>query len=270
MSNSVWQIHSRACDAGQSEYIDPHTGYSVFTRLGLLQKGRCCGAGCRHCPYAHESVLMEQRTGKIQQAAWLTKHNTQQEGNTEILFWSGGKDSYLAYLALQKELQSPRNIVLLTTFDASTGMIAHQNLHIDVIVSQANQLEVALLGVPLHPGQEYLDQLAPALALVPGATALCFGDLHLQHIREWREQAFKTRSDFAHLQLNFPLWGESYPDLLEVLEDANVECIVSAVMDADVGVSVGEKFDRDLVSRLPAHVDIFGENGEFHTRVEIN
>ena len=269
MSDSVWQIHSRACDAGQSEYIDPQTGYSVFTRLGLLQRGRCCGAGCRHCPYAHESVLIEQRVGKIQQAAWLTKHDTKHEGKREVLFWSGGKDSYLAYLALQKNLQPLNSIVLLTTFDVSSGMIAHQDLHIDVIVSQAKKLEVSLLGVPLHPGQEYLDQLVPALALVPNANALCFGDLHLEHIREWREQAFKTRSDFAHLQLKFPLWGESYPDLLAVLEGANVECIVSAVMDADVGVSVGDKFDRDLVSRLPAHVDAFGENGEFHTRVEM-
>ncbi|MCC7504406.1 MAG: hypothetical protein IT259_03850 [Saprospiraceae bacterium] len=26
-------------------------GYMVFTSAYLLRRGRCCGSGCRHCPY---------------------------------------------------------------------------------------------------------------------------------------------------------------------------------------------------------------------------
>ncbi len=26
-------------------------GYMVFTEIYLLRRGKCCGCGCRHCPY---------------------------------------------------------------------------------------------------------------------------------------------------------------------------------------------------------------------------
>ncbi|KAG8436580.1 hypothetical protein GDO86_007620 [Hymenochirus boettgeri] len=52
----IVQIHQTACQAGQESYIDPHTGFSVFTRLAHLRRGKCCGSGCRHCPYGQENV----------------------------------------------------------------------------------------------------------------------------------------------------------------------------------------------------------------------
>ena len=32
------------------------SGYTVFTEKYLLQRGYCCGNGCKHCPYFHENV----------------------------------------------------------------------------------------------------------------------------------------------------------------------------------------------------------------------
>ncbi|MGK0223467.1 MAG: hypothetical protein ACI9ON_002712 [Limisphaerales bacterium] len=43
--------HAKACERGELNYVDPQTGYSVFTALGLRERGKCCGSGCRHCPY---------------------------------------------------------------------------------------------------------------------------------------------------------------------------------------------------------------------------
>lgn len=43
-----------------------------------------------------------------------------------VLFWSGGKDSFLALRALQKR-QGVERITLLTTFDARTGKIPFQD-----------------------------------------------------------------------------------------------------------------------------------------------
>jgi hypothetical protein len=37
----------------QSMYIDPQTGYSVFTAHSHLTRGFCCGNACRHCPFGH-------------------------------------------------------------------------------------------------------------------------------------------------------------------------------------------------------------------------
>ena len=36
-------------------YIDPDTGYSVFTQA-YLKRRPCCGNGCRHCPWGHINV----------------------------------------------------------------------------------------------------------------------------------------------------------------------------------------------------------------------
>ena len=32
------------------------SGYIVFTQKYHLQRGYCCGNGCRHCPYHYENV----------------------------------------------------------------------------------------------------------------------------------------------------------------------------------------------------------------------
>ncbi|MEZ5216594.1 MAG: DUF5522 domain-containing protein [Ilumatobacteraceae bacterium] len=49
--DAVLELHRRACDAGLSTYLDPATGYSVMTAVYLRDRGYCCNAGCRHCPY---------------------------------------------------------------------------------------------------------------------------------------------------------------------------------------------------------------------------
>lgn len=43
--------HAQACAIGRPTYIDPATGYTVFTAHYLKQRGDCCGSGCRHCPW---------------------------------------------------------------------------------------------------------------------------------------------------------------------------------------------------------------------------
>ena len=50
------QLHDDACTRGEPSYIDPRTGYLVFTAVGLTQRGGCCGSACRHCPFDYENV----------------------------------------------------------------------------------------------------------------------------------------------------------------------------------------------------------------------
>jgi len=47
----IMALHKRAIEKNEDIYIDPKTGYQVFTAAFLLEKGYCCGSGCRHCPY---------------------------------------------------------------------------------------------------------------------------------------------------------------------------------------------------------------------------
>jgi Family of unknown function (DUF5522)/Galactose oxidase, central domain len=45
-------LHRHAVSLKRDTYIDPATGYSVFTQI-YLKRRPCCGNGCRHCPHGH-------------------------------------------------------------------------------------------------------------------------------------------------------------------------------------------------------------------------
>ncbi|MDJ0979181.1 MAG: DUF5522 domain-containing protein [Erythrobacter sp.] len=260
-----WDLHEAAVARGETTYTDPETGHMVFTRLGLAERDQCCGAGCRHCPFGHESVHVAMRARRIQQAAWLSQARPDPEAACTLLFWSGGKDSFLALRALKR--QGVTDIALVTSFDVRSRVIAHREFAIDAVTEQAAHLGLPLIGVPLHPGGDYLDQIAPALDLAPGCDTLAFGDLHLDHIRQWREETFGGAERKRSLALSFPLWKADYADLIADLEASGARCAISAITAELPGVHVGDLFDRALMERLPESVDRFGENGEFHTRI---
>lgn len=49
--SEVLAAHAAALAAGEPLYRDPVTGLAVLTAAHLAARGRCCGNGCRHCPY---------------------------------------------------------------------------------------------------------------------------------------------------------------------------------------------------------------------------
>ena len=51
LSADARRAHDDAVARGESSYVDPVTGFLVFTAEFLSERGRCCGSGCRHCPY---------------------------------------------------------------------------------------------------------------------------------------------------------------------------------------------------------------------------
>ncbi|MEM7363146.1 MAG: hypothetical protein AAF525_03925, partial [Pseudomonadota bacterium] len=211
----------------------------------------------------HESVQSDRLRTTMQQPAWLTERRPQ--GSTILLFWSGGKDSFLTHRELVRT--QDHEVVWLTTFDAKTGLIAHQDLHIDTIVTQAEHLQVPVIGVPLHSSRTYIDHILSALTLINDLRALAFGDLHLEHIRGWREDVFGAHPNTRNLTLLFPLWHRSYDQLLIDLEASGADCRLSAVVSEALTVAVGDPYDRHFLAALPEDVDPFGECGEFHTVV---
>jgi hypothetical protein len=50
----IMMSHRAAVTEGRSTYTDPDSGLMVLTAQFHLDRGRCCGSGCRHCPYAGE------------------------------------------------------------------------------------------------------------------------------------------------------------------------------------------------------------------------
>lgn len=51
VSETARQRHALAFESRRPTYVDPDTGYSVFTASFLKDRGYCCGNGCRHCPW---------------------------------------------------------------------------------------------------------------------------------------------------------------------------------------------------------------------------
>ncbi|MGV0035202.1 MAG: DUF5522 domain-containing protein [Candidatus Azotimanducaceae bacterium WSBS_2022_MAG_OTU7] len=247
----------------ENSYTDPVTGYRVFTEQALLERGSCCGCGCRHCPYQHAGVPLEARADKIQNAAWLTEPCP----NSEVaLFWSGGKDSFLALRELERR-DPASDVTLVSTFDAATRIVAHQEIPIEHLIKQASVLGRPMIGVPLMPHREYVSQVVSGISLLSKVKVIAFGDLHLQHIRSWREEAFENFIELSGADLHFPVWQTDYETLLQDLEASGAQCVISAVTLPELEAYVGAPYNRDFIRSLSSEIDAFGENGEFHTRI---
>lgn len=63
--------HAMKCEPPRHTYIDPDSGYSVFTQA-YLKKRPCCGNGCRHCPWGHVNVpgRAKSRTAAEEDLEW--------------------------------------------------------------------------------------------------------------------------------------------------------------------------------------------------------
>lgn len=229
--------------------------------------------GCRHCPFSHINV--KDKVNRIQQPAFLYESDAdlfsvRKHSNVKVLFFSGGKDSFLTIRALVKQYaKAPFGLVLLTTFDSKSRMIPHQEVSLEIVLRQAQHLDISLLGVPNHRGstETYVNRIHKGLDVIESSlggtnslSILAFGDLHLDNIRSWRD---KNLGRLGY-ELEYPLWKVAYSDLMTDLEESQVACVVSAVTRE--GVSVGDVFGKEYSERIAGcGIDAFGENGEFHT-----
>lgn len=275
VSHDFSTLHDKACLAGELTYIDPDSGYTVFTELAHKKRGKCCGSGCRHCPFSHENV--KDKSSLIQQPALLHMGESElfsisENDELKVLFFSGGKDSFLTIRALVRQNESsPFGLVLLTTFDAESRMIAHQDVHIDDVVRQARHLDITLLGIPMHRASRelYIDRIRRGLAVIQSKfhselVSVVFGDLHLDHIKAWREQELGKLG----IALEYPLWKVPYSDLMDDLEKSRVTFKLSA--STKDGVKVGTVYGREFFEECQkGDVDGFGECGEFHTIAQV-
>lgn len=186
-----------------------------------------------------------------------------------LLFWSGGKDSFLALCYLRDTgILDP---LLLTTFDDESGQVPHQEIPVETIRRQAISLGLTLFTVPLsYPASntEYLNTLNKSLSDIPFTIeCIVFGDLHLQDIRTWRETEFGEKMGY---RLNFPIWDKTYDELFSQLERENVEIRITSVQpEYREWIEPGQLFNRKFADSLPSQIDPMGEKGEFHTEVII-
>ncbi len=187
-----------------------------------------------------------------------------------VLSWSGGKDSSLALQALRAD-PGVRVVALLTSVTAGYDRISIHGVRRALLEAQAASLGLPLVEITLQPqcsNAEYDAAFQQGLATIrqrfPQATEIAFGDLFLEDVRAYREQAL-AGSGFAP---RFPLWGTPTPALAaRFVTDgfvAHLVCVDTQQLDA---AFAGRPFDDALLASLPESVDPCGERGEFHTFV---
>jgi hypothetical protein len=57
------------------DYYFNEKGLITFTAKYLLERGYCCGNGCRHCPYHYEAVPEPRRSGLLEKRGNLNSDN---------------------------------------------------------------------------------------------------------------------------------------------------------------------------------------------------
>lgn len=242
--------HAAACAAEELMYCDPSSGLYVMTEYSLQKRGTCCGNGCRHCPYGHFNVVErakgnKKRVNRIQSVTLLAVPRSDEEEEEEedrmpsevtryVLFWSGGKDSYLALVHLLED-RPDAHVTLLTTFDEDSQTVAHQEVPFAKVMDQSRKLGFDLLAVPLPSragNDSYTRQVQAALSLLRSKvhsawalrsqpaptvnTVLVFGDLHLEDIRAWREGAHTIEEE--RQSCLFPVFNKPYSEIQAKLE----------------------------------------------------
>jgi diphthamide synthase (EF-2-diphthine--ammonia ligase) len=262
------ELHRLACEQGVDTYLDPVSGYQVLTSQAHLRRGSCCGNSCRHCPFGYVNVNKSKDLQTNIKTTVLTNW-VDQEGDLDVLFWSGGKDSLLSLAHL---LEDQSNVVLVTSYGALTHRVSIQNIDIQLIKMQADFFKLPLCLVPLFPQTDYQQSMQAALDLVVQQTGrtikrIVFGDLHLQDIRQWRVDTWSQYAVYT------PLFGVPYSILLSRLWALQAKLGLTITLSTEVTLGpqtlrVGTPYDPALVNELERYgVDAMLENGEGHTLV---
>lgn len=180
--------------------------------------------------------------------------------------WSGGKDSCFA---LYKLLQSDKYIVdsLFTTITEEYSRISIHGVRESLLEKQAESLGFSLrkVYIPAQCSNEiYQERMNGMLDSLKkdGVSAVMFGDILLEDVKEYRESQVLAQS----MKGIFPLWGLNTEALIKEFLSLGFQTVTTCIDTEKLSDTfLGRMIDESFLKELPASVDPCGENGEFHT-----
>jgi len=184
------------------------------------------------------------------------------------LSWSSGKDSTWT-LHLLRQMLDIQVVALITTFNSTANRVAMHAVRRALVEAQVERTGIPLWAVELPwpcSNLNYEEQMRSVCerATAEGITAVAFGDLFLQDIRDYRVRQLQGTG----LQPLFPVWQipteQLGRDMIATGLKAKLTCVDSSKLAKSFA---GRDYDLPLLQALPAEVDPCGENGEFHTFV---
>ena len=185
-----------------------------------------------------------------------------------LLSWSSGKDSVWT-LHLLRQQPDVQVAALVTTFNSAANRVAMHAVRRALVEAQAQRVGVPLWAVDLPwpcSNLEYEERMRTVCqrASAEDITAVAFGDLFLQDIRDYRMQQLQGTG----LEALFPVWQIPTAQLARDMIAAGLKAKLTCVDPAKLQKTfAGRDFDLRLLEALPPAIDPCGENGEFHTFV---
>jgi len=158
---------------------------------------------------------------------------------------------------------------LFTTFNSAADRVAMHAVRRTLVEAQAERTGLPLWAVGLPwpcSNQDYEERMRAVCqrATAEGITAVAFGDLFLQDIRDYRVKQLQGTG----LEPLFPVWKIPTKELGREMIDAGVKAKITCVDPSKLAKSfAGRDYDLSLLDALPVEIDPCGENGEFHTFV---
>jgi uncharacterized protein (TIGR00290 family) len=185
-----------------------------------------------------------------------------------LLSWSGGKDSALSLYEMRNS-RDLKVVSLLTTLTKDYDRISMHGVRKALLDMQASRTGLPVEEIWIRKGatnDEYESQLSKALSrhYSAGVRDVIFGDLFLEDIRKYREEALAA----VNMSGVFPIWKKGTKELAAYFIREGFRAILCTVDPRALDRSFcGREFDESLLSDFPESVDPCGENGEFHTFV---
>lgn len=158
---------------------------------------------------------------------------------------------------------------LVTTFNSAANRVAMHAVRRALVEAQAQRVGIPLWAVDLPwpcSNLEYEERMRAVCqrASAEDITAVAFGDLFLQDIRDYRLQQLQGTG----LEALFPVWQIPTAQLARDMIAAGVKAKLTCVDPAKLQKTfAGRDYDLRLLEDLPPAIDPCGENGEFHTFV---
>jgi uncharacterized protein (TIGR00290 family) len=185
-----------------------------------------------------------------------------------LLSWSSGKDSAWT-LHLLRQRSDIQIAALVTTFNSEANRVAMHAVRRVLVETQAEQTGLPLWAVELPwpcSNLDYEERMRTVCqrATAEGITAIAFGDLFLQEIRDYRVRQLQG----SGIEPLFPVWQIPTEQLGRDMIAAGVKAKITCVDPSKLAKSfAGRDYDLRLLHDFSSEIDPCGENGEFHTFV---
>lgn len=182
------------------------------------------------------------------------------------LFWSGGKDAAMALYVARQEARYDISY-LVTTMNKKYQRVSMHGVREEMIDKQAASIGLPLIKMWMEDNGNNEAYEAALFATYDelkglGITTIIFGDIFLEDLRAYRASILQK----SGLQAYFPLWQPPSITLLQLGWSVGFRTVTCCINTTFLGEDfLGREVDQAFVESLPASIDPYGENGEYHT-----